>query len=643
VKICRAGSTQPGVSARAASALLIWVLLPTAAAPAAAAAATESARPADPGQAVYEQQCAGCHALADQERSGPSLSSMRQMHPAQLQFALTRGKMREQASKLSRDELFQLVSWLGGAAHGAVADDSGRCAAGAERAGGFGRVAVGHWGIDAGNTRFQPPDQTRINAGNVGQLRQAWVFGLPGTTEARSQPVITADTVFVLATAGSVFALDRDSGCIRWRYRSEIPLRTSLTLGSEGTEGAPLALYFGDAGGRVHAVAARTGEGLWLRDVGLFPTSTLTGAITAHGGVLIVPVSSYEVAAAANPEYECCRSHGAVLALDAATGDIRWTAHTTAPAEKTIVSSHGVQQWGPSGAAVWSTPTVDARRGLVYVGTGQNTSAPVTGTSDAILALELATGAVRWIYQGTADDAWNMACGRRNGPNCPPENGPDFDFGAAVIIAQAASGDDLLLAGQKSGVVHALEPATGKLIWQRRLSDGSPLGGVHWGMALAGSRLFVPIADPDFKAPDYRPRPGVHALDVSTGKVLWSHLAERGCELDPNGQSDSPWPPCPFAFGYSAAATAAEGVVFAPALNGRIQAFAADDGKLLWDFPTAREFAAVNGIPTHGGAIDNAGVQLADDMLFVQSGYGMFGQMPGNALLAFRLAATAER
>ena len=593
---------------------------------------------ANPGQIVYQQHCADCHALADRQRSGPALATLQQMHPAQLQFALTRGTMREQAKHLTRVQLFHLLTYLAAPTGDAMAAaaTAALCPNAAERTVTVSQVHVGHWGLDANSTRYQPATRTSINAGNVARLQPAWAFGLPGVTEGRSQPVITADTVFVLTTAGSVFALDRASGCVKWRYDSDVPLRTALTLGRAGDDAA---LFFGDSGARVHAVDARTGAGLWLRSVGLFETSTLTGAITVHQDLLIVPLSSFEVAAAANPEYECCRSHGAVLALEAASGELRWTARTTAPAMKTHTSSQGVQQWGPSGAAVWSTPTVDAKRGLVYAGTGQNTSSPATDSSDAILALELATGAVRWVYQGTEGDAFNMACGRRSGPNCPAENGPDFDFGAAVIIASTASGADILLAGQKSGVVHGIDPDSGKRVWLQKLSDGSALGGVHWGMAVAGQRLFVPIADPDFPAPNYLPRPGVHALDVTTGEILWSHRAERGCKLDPASAADGPWPACPFAYGYSAAATAAADVVFAPALNGRIHAFRASDGLLLWEYDTVREYQAVNGVSTHGGAIDNAGVALADDMLFVQSGYGMFGQMPGNALLAFRLAA----
>ncbi|MEZ5559029.1 MAG: PQQ-binding-like beta-propeller repeat protein [Pseudomonadales bacterium] len=610
------------------AALLLAFLISTAA-PAGAAEG-------GPGRALFDAHCGTCHADAGSERGGPSLLAMRQMNAAQLEFTLTRGKMREQASGLNQAERLALMSYLSANA----AEGGYRAPAGAYCAPGkpidLQQVRVGSWGLDEHNSRYQPPSRTRIDARNVGDLTLAWTFGLPGATDARSQPVITADTVFVLSPPGNLFALDRASGCIKWQYDSDVPLRTSLSLGMAGD--VP-ALFFGDFTATAHAVAAATGELLWRKPLGQYDTSTLTGAMVPLDDTLLVPLSSFEVVVAANPEYECCKSHGVLYRLDAASGQPIWARHTTDAAQPTYKSSAGVQQWGPSGVPIWSTPTIDRKRGLVYVGTGENSSSPATELSDAIIAIELATGAIRWSYQATANDAWNGACGRRQGPNCPRENGPDFDFGAAPILARTRDGRELVLAGQKSGVVHALDPDTGKLLWQTRLSDGTALGGVHWGMALAGERLFVPIADPE--RPGFTARPGVYALDTATGAVLWSHKAERGCETDAQtyyGRTE-PWPDCSFPYGYSAAATATDDLVFAAALNGKVRAFDAATGTLAWEYDTLRPFDAVNGEPTHGGAIDNAGVQLADDMLFVQSGYGSFGQLPGNALLAFRVTS----
>ena len=613
-------------------ALAAWVLLtPALFTPelaAAAAAAPEAAPPeAVPGEAIYQARCAACHTVPGKDM-GPVLAAMRAMSYGQIVFAVTRGKMREHARGLSREEFGQLLAFVAGDGAGET-DDIAWCA---DRAVSL-EASVPGWGFDPANTRFQR--DTGIDAGNVGELELAWAFGLPEVATARSHPVITADTVFVAAVSGQVFAIDRGLGCVKWRYASDTPLRTPLTLGRTGERDA---LFVGDVATFVHAVDAATGELLWKRRVGLFDASMLTAGVTQHGAKLFVPVSAMGVALATNPEYECCKSHGAVRALDAATGEPLWTTRMTPPAEKTYESSAGTQMWGPSGAAVWTTPTIDARRGRIYVGTGENTSTPATELSDAIVALDMETGAIAWSFQGTRDDAFNMACGFRRGPSCPKEDGPDFDFGASPVLATLADGTDVLVAGQKSGVVHLLDAATGKLLWQRRLSDGTALGGVHWGIAVAGDRVVVPVADPEFPREGYTPRPAVHALDLASGEVLWTHRAERGCA--PKGSpwaAGEAWPECPFQYGFSAAASATVDLAFAGALDGTAYAFSLGDGAILWSHDTVRPYDTVNGVEAHGGAIDNPGIQVAGDMVFVQSGYAMFGQMPGNVLLAFRL------
>ncbi len=393
-------------------------------------------------------------------------------------------------------------------------------------------AAVPGWGFETGNTRFQAA--TSIDAENVGNLELVWAFGLPDAAEARSHPVVTADTVFVASVSGNLFALDRDWGCVKWHYASETPLRTPLALGHVEDRGA---LFLGDVASSVHAVDARTGEGIWTSEVGLFDASMLTGGIAHHGGTLFVPVSAFGVVLATNPEYECCKSHGAVQALDAATGEILWTTRMTPPAEKTYESDAGTQMWGPSGAAVWTTPTIDAQRGRIYVGTGENTSTPATDLSDAIVALDMAT------------------------------------------------------------------------------------------------------ADPEIPREDYVPKPGVYALDLATGNLAWTHKAIRGCELDRADwfSREDTWPECSFFYGFSAAASATADLAFAGSLDGTAYAFSLADGAVLWRYDTVREYESVNGVDAHGGALDNAGIQVAGDMLFVQSGYALFGQMPGNVLLAFRL------
>ena len=582
---------------------------------------------AAPGEATYRVRCAACH-TAQGKDMGPTLDAMRRMSYGQVLFAVTRGKMREHTRGLRREEFGALVAFVAGDS-GADAADVPLCPDGAISL----DATVPGWGFGPPNTRFQR--ETGIDAANVASLELAWAFGLPDVAEGRSHPVVTSDTVFVAAVSGYVFALDTDTGCTRWRHAAGTPLRTPLSLGRAGSRDA---LFFGDVSSTVHAVDALTGAPIWKREVGLFDASTLTGGIAQHEGQLFVPVSAFGVALAQNPEYECCKSHGAVRALDAATGEIRWTTRMTPPAEKTYRSDVGTQMWGPSGAAVWTTPTVDAQRGRIYIGTGENTSTPATDLSDAIVALDMETGEIAWSFQATAGDAFNMACGFRKGPSCPKEDGPDFDFGATPVLTRLPDGRDILVAGQKSGVVHALDADDGTVLWQTRLSDGTALGGVHWGIAVSADRVVVPIADPEFPLPGYTPRPGVHALDLATGEVAWTHAAERGCALDgsPRGAGEA-WPECSFFYGFSAAASATEQLAFAASLDGTAYAFSLADGAILWSYDTVRPFETVNGVDAHGGAIDNPGIQIAGDMLFVQSGYALFGQMPGNVLLAFRL------
>ncbi|MFK7914781.1 MAG: PQQ-binding-like beta-propeller repeat protein [Pseudomonadales bacterium] len=589
-----------------------------------------------PGAVVYVERCAACHDRGDKQ-GGPALAALRLMSAAQVKHALTRGKMRQQAQGLSRTQRQALVQYLTGSEgkRYAVAD-AALCR---DQTIDTTNPAVASWGLDANSTRLQARSELRSD--NVAQLQLQWVFALPQVSEVRSQPVVTTDTVFALAVSGHVFALDRATGCVKWHADLERTLRTSLTLGT--VAGEP-ALFMGDAAATVLALSAQDGRTLWRHDAALFDTSVTTGAPVQAGSRLIVPLSSFDVAAATNPQFPCCKGHGAVLALDVDSGERLWVRHMTPAATPRDLSSAGVQQWGPSGVPVWSTPTVDVRNGRVYVGTGENTSSPPTDLSDSVVALDLASGEIIWRFQATAGDAFNMACGRRAGPNCPKENGPDFDFGASIIRAEDASGAGVLFAGQKSGVVHALRARDGAVLWQRKLSEGTALGGVHWGMALAGERLFVPVADPEFGRPGYVPKPGLYALQAATGQVLWSYRAQRGCELDPSDTSarDNPWPPCPYAYGFSAAPMAANDIVVAGSLDGKVRVFDAISGTVRWQYQTAQAFTAVNNVPAHGGAIDNGGVLLADDMLLVSSGYGMFGQMPGNALMAFALPHVAD-
>jgi polyvinyl alcohol dehydrogenase (cytochrome) len=405
-----------------------------------------------------------------------------------------------------------------------------------------------------------------------------------------------------------------------WTYDAESEVRVAPTLGEDGQ------LYFGDFNANIYALDAKSGKPVWKASVKDHPAGTITGSPTLHAGRLYVPMSSTEVVSAMKPEYECCNFRGGVTAVDAKTGAKLWRMHTVEPAKQAGVDTKGQPAFGPSGAPVWSSPTIDVKRGLLYFGTGENYSSPASDKSDAIVAVELATGKVRWWQQTIANDAWNASC-LGDKANCPREDGPDLDFGAPPILTTLADGRDVILAGQKSGMVFALDPDDGgKIIWKQRAGQGGFNGGIHWGMTADASSLYFGIADtPGNKGAVGPRRPGVHAFDIASGKPLWSKIepftcAERKFE-------------CETAF--SAALTATDGIIFGGAHNGLLRAYATKDGALLWSFDTRRDFKTVNGVKGFGGSIDGGGPVLAGGLLIVNSGYDKFGEIPGNVLLVF--------
>ena len=597
----------------------------------AGAAESEAGPAAVSGAEVWQQACAGCHERAEMRLI--TREDMRAMSPAHLGFVMTHGKMKMQAAALSREERDALVAYLapGGEAGFAVAAED-RCT---DASIDTGEVQVAHYGLDAANSRHQPG--SAVGRANVVNAEVAWVFGLPATSEVRSQPVVTSDTVFAAVPSGHLFALGRESGCVKWHRDLARPIRSSLTLGE--VRGEP-ALIFQDASAEVFAVDPYNGSTIWSASAALSDMSVGTGSIVQHEGRLFVPVSSSDVSAAMDETHECCRGHGGVVALDADTGERLWEMHTTEEATPRGRNSVGTQLWGPSGVPVWTTPAVDGEAGRIYIGTGENTSLPTTDTSDALMALDMATGEVLWTYQATADDAFNMSCSYfgESGPNCPRETpGPDHDFGGSVSTATLAGGRKVVVAGQKSGVVHVVDAKTGEPVWTRKIGIGSALGGVHWGISLGNGRIYAPNADPDYIPSDETPQPGLYTLDLETGEPLWAYRAERGCEVDMAAAEETAWPECSPRYAFSAAPVSTEELVLAGALDGKLRAFDAAGGELLWTFDTARAWDSVSGVAAHGGAIDNAGVQVAGDMIFVLSGYGAFRQMPGNALIALKV------
>lgn len=573
-------------------------------------------------EALYETHCASCH---DANVAGaPDRTALSALSPATIVEALNSGVMKEQGAALDRIDRIVLSQHLGSEAAGADVPVV-YCQGDLQFSG---APKWNRWGANARNTRFQSRGAAGLAAADVPDLELAWAFGFPGAQRARSQPAVTAEAIFTGSQSGRVYALDTRTGCAWWTYEAGAEVRNAPLIGTDAA-GKPETLYFGDIDAVVHAVNARTGELRWTKSVRDHPDGTITGSLALHERTLFVPMSSTEIVSAYIDDYACCTFRGGVTALSADDGEQRWRWHSVGLPRKVGETGVGTDILAPSGAPVWSTPTVDAERGLLYVGTGENYSSPANGNSDAIIAIDLASGRQRWAMQATPGDAWNAACGREPRANCPSEDGPDFDFGAPPMLVDLADGGQILLAGQKSGEIFGLDPDNGgKVVWRRRIGMGGFNGGVHWGMASDGATLWVGIADtPGNKFAAGPPRPGIHALNPATGEPLWSRIEPPTC--------DEVAYRCMTAL--SAPLTAMAGVVFAGAHNGRLIAYSGVDGSVLWSRETNRAFETVNGVEAKGGTIDSAGVVVAGGMVIVNSGYDKFGEIPGNVLLVYRI------
>ena len=610
-----------------------------------ALAQATDARPIDdhPGKAVYDKACAACHAAPEAGSRTPPLASLRKMSASTITAALTTGVMKPIGDGLDRRELRDVVAYLaapeGPAGTGWI--DDNLCAADRRGVDLSARPAQVGFGVDTDNSRRMTAAQAGLTGKQVANLEVAWTFAMPKTNGIRGQGVVVGSTLFYPAgQLGYVVALDTKTGCVKWATPTPSGPRNSLAYGRLGKDG-PMGLVGGGGDGNLVALDARTGKLVWKADPRHDKSVPLSGSAIFAGDRLIVPISAIDVANAMRPTFECCKGHGAVAAVDPASGKVLWTWHTMEQAKPLgRKSSQGIDLYGPSGAPIWSSPSVDLKRGVVYTATGENTSPPATGTSDSLVALDLATGKQKWVFQALANDVWNMSC-----PQGPPPPGAtlkpncffggegsvmrDHDFGGGPLIWRGG-GRELILGGQKSGDVWAVDAASGKQVWHHQFGKGTALGGIHWGIATDGVRVFAPIADPGVPAP--LGAAGLYAIDIASGKVAWSWKASADCENGRKARVSS----CAERFGISAPPLVVDGTVIAGGLDGRVYVFDAVSGKLLSTHDTAVAYSGVNKIAGHGGSIDAAGPFAGDGMVFVGSGYGSFGQMGGNVLVALR-------
>ena len=597
-----------------------------------------------PGKMVYDQFCAACHnAPPPGDRAAP-VASLRKMNAQVIVAALTTGVMKPIGDGLDRRQIRDVAAYLAPpeAPAGVGWIDNNMCSTDKRGVDLSSKPAQVGFGVDADNSRRMTAAQAGLTTAQAANLEVAWAFAMPRTSGLRGQGVIIGSTLFYPASqAGYLLALDTKTGCVKWATATPASIRASLTYGPLGP-GGPMALVGGDASGNLTAFDAATGKVMWRADPRHDRTTPLSGTPLFAGDKILVPISAGDVAAAMRPTHPCCKSHGALSAVDAATGKVLWTWHTMEDAKPLgRKNSVGIDMFGPSGAPIWSSPSVDVEAGVAYVSTGENTSPPATGTSNSIVAIDLATGKQKWVFQALANDVWNMSCpisqpsggARAPGPNCffAGEGSVllDHDFGGGPVIWRG-KGRTLILGGQKSGDVWALDSANGKPVWRHQFGKGTPLGGVHWGIATDGVRVFAPIADPN--VPEPLNAAGLYAVDIASGKVAWSWKASADCA----GGRQARVPICAGKFGLSAPPVVVDGAVIVGGLDGRLYVFDARTGKLLATHDTAVPFETVNKFKGNGGTIDAAGPFAGDGMVFVGSGYASFGQAGGNVLVAFR-------
>jgi polyvinyl alcohol dehydrogenase (cytochrome) len=569
---------------------------------------------------AFTGRCASCH---DTGKDGATDRYTLNRHtPEEVLTSITTGKMAQYAQGLTEYEKRVVAVYVGGRPLGAAAQgDAAQMKNHCPSKPAFNPVPGSEWngwGFDSGNSRFQT--SPGLTAADTPKLALRWAFGFPNGNSAYGQPTVVGGRVFVGADTGFVYSLDAADGCVHWSFRANAGVRTAVSIGPGNSTHRFLA-YFGDVKGNVYAVDAQTGAQVWRERADTHPIARVTGAPKLVGGRLYVPVSSLEESGAGNPTYPCCTFRGGVAVYNAVTGKRVWKSYTIQqepiPVKQT---SKGVQLWGPAGAGVWSSPTVDLKRRAVYVATGNGYTQPAADASDAVVAFDLDTGRRLWTKQVMANDSYVRDCPGKYRPNvptanksetCPDDLGPDMDFGNAPILRTLPDGRSLIVIGQKDGHAWALDPdKQGEVVWSLQIGRGLDNGGgaIMWGSAADDVMGY-------FLVTRTTPVLGLAAVRLTTGEVAW-----RASPPD----------------GGAAPVTVIPGVVFVGSSDGKLYAYATSDGQALWQFDTAHEFETVNGVPAQGGNISSAGAVVAGSMVFMPSGYSDLGNgVRGNVLLAF--------
>ena len=582
------------------------------------------------GRDAFEKTCSGCHSASPVPRA-MSPAQMAELPPEKIFKAQTEGLMVLQASALTELEQRALAIYVSKTSWGSVPEEAvtenlTQCASTTP----LDRDALekshwSGWGLDLDNTHSQSGEYAGLGPKDLQNLEFKWALGYGGATTVTTQPAVAGGRIYIGGPNGGIYALDAKTGCAHWKFETADSVRGAITM-TKLSDGR-LILLAGDRDAWFYAVDADSGEQLWKDKVEKHEWALVTGSASLYDGLVYVPVSSFEELAGGSLTYECCTFRGSVVAYDIETGKRVWKSSTVLEElVKTKKMANGVQLWGPSGVAVWSQPTIDPKAGVLYVTTGDSYSSPASATSDAIIAMDLKTGEIKWYRQTYADDAFTSACVAPNADPIAQEGcGPDVDYGSSAILRTLPNGRRILLAGQKSGVLHGLDPDNkGETLWQKQLSPGGVLGGIEWGFTADEKNVYVPISDVWENRTTPGHAGGIYAINFADGSEVWNTPAAKPDCLDRPGCNA----------GQPAAATLIPGVIFSGSMDGHMRAYDPADGKVIWDTDTKREYPTVNDVTAVGGSIKGAGVTVVDGWIYFGSGYGLWG-LPGNVFLAF--------
>lgn len=586
------------------------------------------------GAITFEQRCASCHENHTPESRAPNRQALLQFTPERVLNAITTGPMAINAEGLTdaqKKAVAETVAGrpLGAAGAGSASAMKNRC----EHPKPMGDPTKGPswngWSPTPDNARFQSAEAAGIAADQVPTLKLKWAFGFPGATAAYGQPTVVAGRVFAASDAGFVYSLDAATGCVYWSFEADTGVRGAINIGPiKGTPGVRYAAFFGDIRTNTYAIDADTGKLIWRKKLDDHPFARISAAPKLVGDRLIVPVASWEEAGGPNLTYPCCTFRGSLTALDSNTGNQLWKSYSILEAPKPVKkNSLGTQLYGPAGGGIWDAPTVDIKRKAIYAGIGNGYTAPAADTVDSIMAFDLETGRPLWWYQTTKNDAWVLGCRpgeKTRTENCPDEalqnkTYNDVDLATSPMLRTLPDGRSILIAGQQTGLVYAVDPdKRGAFLWQTESADSR--SSITFGGAADAMMAYYPTTVREGNTG------GLAAFNMATGERVWFTPAppahcppERRCSSAQNG-----------------AATAIPGAVFSGAADGMLRGYAADNGKIIWEFDTAQEFQTVNGVPAHGGTLNGPGAPtIVGGMVFIGSGYS--GALGGNVLLAFGL------